>query len=344
VCCCAVYPVRRRLYEARSTPEKPPGGGILTTVRSLLRPRRTPAFDEPLSEILSVQVDGQAIDLHCTNGALRLEVLAADLIRARAGPSGQASFAPLTSYALDPETQWPAVPFDVEDSVEAVTIRCARLTCHVSKRPCRVDFSDAKGHPLSLDAEGLGFRGRGAFCTRGLAEGEAIYGLGEKAFGLNLRGRALELWNRDPECYSPGDGPLYLSIPLVVGLCDGQAYGLFFDNPGRARIDLPALPTPRPQGARDPGSDRQDRQVKAGNPGDQAQISRLRYEVDTGELCFYFFAGPTLPAVLERYTQLTGRMPLPPRWLLGYQQSRWSYFPEGQVRELAAELRRRRIP
>ena len=26
-------------------------------------------------------------------------------------------------------------------------------------------------------------------------------------------------------------------------------------------------------------------------------------------------------------------LPLPPRWALGYGQSRWSYFPEAQVRE-----------
>jgi alpha-glucosidase len=70
----------------------------------------------------------------------------------------------------------------------------------------------------------------------------------------------------------------------------------------------------------------------------------MRYEACQGALCAYFFAGPTMPAVLKRYTQLTGRMPLPPRWMLGYQQSRWSYYPEAQVRELAAEFRRRRIP
>jgi alpha-glucosidase len=51
-----------------------------------------------------------------------------------------------------------------------------------------------------------------------------------------------------------------------------------------------------------------------------------------------------MAAILERYTRLTGRMPLPPRWMLGYHQSRWSYYPEAQVREVADEFRRRRIP
>ncbi|HEY8531406.1 MAG TPA: TIM-barrel domain-containing protein, partial [Limnochorda sp.] len=48
--------------------------------------------------------------------------------------------------------------------------------------------------------------------------------------------------------------------------------------------------------------------------------------------------------VLERYTRLTGRMPLPPRWTLGYQQSRWGYLSQEQVEEVARTMRERRIP
>ncbi len=164
-------------------------------------------------------------------------------------------------------------------------------------------------------APDLGFRGQGAFCTRRLAEGDPVYGLGEKAFDLNLRGRRLEMWNTDPSPYPPGRDPLYHSIPFLVSLHNGQAHGLFFDNPGRTRFDL--------------GHTRPD---------------LLRYEADTGELCAYLIGGPGIPDVLAGYTRLTGRMPMPPRWALGYHQSRWSYFPEGQVRTLAAEFRRRRIP
>ncbi|MBW6637569.1 hypothetical protein KXT41_27400, partial [Salmonella enterica subsp. enterica serovar Weltevreden] len=46
----------------------------------------------------------------------------------------------------------------------------------------------------------------------------------------------------------------------------------------------------------------------------------------------------------ERYSALTGRTPLPPKWALGFQQSRYSYASEAQVREIARTLRERRIP
>ncbi|HSJ52704.1 MAG TPA: TIM-barrel domain-containing protein, partial [Anaerolineae bacterium] len=190
-----------------------------------------------------------------------------------------------------------------------------RLICRVERDPFRIGLDDAEGQPLSEAAAGLGFRGGGTFWTSRLVEAEAIYGLGEKAFGLNLRGRHLEMWNRDPETFRPGEDPIYFSIPLLIGLREGRAYGLFFDNPGRARLDL-----------------------------GRARHDQLRYEADEGELCAYLIGGPTLPDVLERYTALTGRAELPPRWLLGYHQSRWSYFPEAEVRSLAGEFRQRQIP
>jgi alpha-glucosidase len=61
-------------------------------------------------------------------------------------------------------------------------------------------------------------------------------------------------------------------------------------------------------------------------------------------LTYYFFYGPEPKKILERYTQLVGRMPLPPRWSLGYQQCRWSYTPERRVREIAEGFRDRNIP
>ena len=324
-----IYPGRQRFCEARYAPDPAKPRSLLSTLAAMLR-RRPPARDvRPLGDTVSCLRDGQVVDLACGNGVLRLEVLAADLIRLRllpppASDRDLAATSPPFSYALDPAAEWPPVPFEVEEAgagaLGTVTLRTAQITCRVTRSPVRLAFFDAQGRPLSEAAtgpgtQGLGFQGQGAFWTRRLAPGEALYGLGENTFDLNLRGQALEMWNTDPETYGPGDDPINLCIPMLAGLRDGRAYGLFFDNPGMARFDL-----------------------------GRAQPDELRYEAATGELCVYFFGGGTLPAVLARYTQLTGRMPLPARWMLGYHQSRWSYYPEEQVRELAAEFRRRRVP
>jgi alpha-glucosidase len=317
------YPLRERFYAARYPQDSRTPNSLLGTARAMLRQCRTPAERQPLGSLHSCRREGQAIDLICSNGILRLEILADDLIRLRLIPrprrDGPPTVSPLFSYALDPDAEWPPVGFNQAEDAEAGTgrlaIRTSQLTCYVDRTPFRLTFLDSEGRPLSESAEGLGFQGQGTYCTRRLVEGEALYGLGEKAFDLNLRGRVLEMWNTDPETYAPGREPIHLSIPMLVGLREGRAYGFFFDNPGYARLDL-----------------------------GQARHDQLHYEAASGELCAYFIGGGTIPAVLERYTQLTGQMPLPPRWMLGYHQSRWSYHPESQVRDLAGQFRQRRIP
>ena len=70
----------------------------------------------------------------------------------------------------------------------------------------------------------------------------------------------------------------------------------------------------------------------------------LTFGAEGGEVNYYFINGPQPKAVVERYTALTGRTPLPPRWALGYNQCRYSYFPDARVRKLAADFRARKIP
>jgi alpha-glucosidase len=297
------YPLLQRLCETQHLPAGTRAGALARALLCSLRRGGTrPPVDQPLGNLLSYRVADQAVDLFCDNGWLRLEILATDLVRFRLlpstaagsnevpGPAAITAVEPPFSYALDPGREWPPVPFDLTEEGGVLWLRTADTQCRVDRIPCRLSFFDAVGQPLSEAGD-------------------------EKAFGLNLRGRRLEMWNTDPQTYMPGDDPIHLSIPMLVALREGRAYGFFFDNPGRARFDL-----------------------------GQARSDSFRYEADSGELCAYFFAGPTVPAVLARYTELTGRMPLPPRWMLGYHQSRWSYYPEQEVRSLAAEFRRRHIP
>ena len=48
--------------------------------------------------------------------------------------------------------------------------------------------------------------------------------------------------------------------------------------------------------------------------------------------------------MLERYTELTGRITLPPLWALGNQQSSWGYKTADEVRAIADGFRERGIP
>ncbi|GBD08904.1 Oligosaccharide 4-alpha-D-glucosyltransferase [Candidatus Thermoflexus japonica] len=144
---------------------------------------------------------------------------------------------------------------------------------------------------------------------------ERLYGLGERAAPLNRRGRVYRMWNLDPGgSYGPGADPLYLGVPLWISLHTDGVYLVFYENPSDATFDL---------GASEP---------------DAAWVSFAG-----GALRYYVFYG-SLEHVLARYTERTGRPPLPPRWALGFHQSRWSYKSADEVRAVVQGFRDHDLP
>ncbi|HJD35752.1 MAG TPA: hypothetical protein IAA00_02240, partial [Candidatus Blautia ornithocaccae] len=60
---------------------------------------------------------------------------------------------------------------------------------------------------------------------------------------------------------------------------------------------------------------------------------------------YYVIGGASLKAVVTNYTYLTGRVPMPQKWTLGYQQSRWGYsVSQKQVEKIAENLRKYDLP
>ena len=175
--------------------------------------------------------------------------------------------------------------------------------------------------------------------TLQLDDGESIFGLGESTGPFNKRGLIREFWNADvlghASCIHPSLRNLYVSIPFALSLREGRAAGLFWDNPARQTWDI---------GCTEPDEFR----LRAGGlqPPSVATSSTERrlQTAATGDGSLYLFLGPTPAEVVARFTELTGRMPLPPRWALGYQQSRYGYASRAEVERIAREFRRRKIP
>lgn len=144
---------------------------------------------------------------------------------------------------------------------------------------------------------------------------ERLYGLGERAAPLNRRGRTYRMWNRDPGgSYGPNVDPLYLGVPLWISVHAEGVYLVFYENSYDAAFDL---------GASEP---------------DAARVTFAG-----GALRYYVFYG-SLEGLLARYTELTGRPRLPPRWALGFHQSRWSYGSAEEVREVVRGFREHHLP
>ena len=147
-----------------------------------------------------------------------------------------------------------------------------------------------------------------------IPEGTSIYGGGEVTGSLLRNGKTIKLWNTDSGAYGVDNGTrLYQSHPWMMGVRkDGTAFGILFDTTWKAELSST------------------DEKIE------------LRSE---GELFRVFIIDRESPqAVVRGLSELTGTMPMVPRWALGYQQCRFSYTPDSRVIEIADTLRYKRIP
>lgn len=160
-----------------------------------------------------------------------------------------------------------------------------------------------------------------------LDEGTSVYGCGEAAGALERSGRRIVCDNTDSFDYTDATPSLYQSHPWVLAVrADGTSVGLWVDTTCRVEIDLRSL------------------DWMAGGRGGPPSIEFRVPHAGTPPLAVYCIERDHPEAVLRALAQLTGTIPMPPRWALGYHQCRWSYEPADRVRELAAEFRRRKMP
>lgn len=170
----------------------------------------------------------------------------------------------------------------------------------------------AEGHDIS----NLGDNEYAIKTVKTLDKDDCFYGLGDKTGFLNKRNYLYENWNSDiPQAHNEDYRALYKSIPFLMCLKKTGVYGLFFDNTFHSYLNL--------------GKECND---------------YFYYAADGGNLDYYFMNGNSLVDIIEHYTYLTGRTPLPQLWTLGYQQSRWGYECKEDILEVANAFRKNRIP
>ncbi len=258
--------------------------------------------------------EGSGVLLQCGEDLVRVSFLTSDAVRLTLARQGK--WQEGLEYALA-KIDWPGTNYVLAESPTQVTLKTTDMEIRIKRAPCRFAFYDAKGNLLNQDDEafGMAWDGNEVAVFKSLLEEEHFFGLGEKTGGLDRRGREFVMWNSDTPAYTDRTDPLYQSHPFFLGMRAGRAYGIFFNNTHRSYFNM-----------------------GAGN----ARLYFFRAE--GGPLSYFFFTGPDSKYILSRYSELVGRMPLPPKWALGYQQCRWSYYPDREVRTLAQTFREKKIP
>ncbi|ABW02515.1 glycoside hydrolase family 31 protein [Caldivirga maquilingensis] len=143
---------------------------------------------------------------------------------------------------------------------------------------------------------------------------DAVYGLGEKALPLNRKRFRVTMWNTDAYGYRYGSDPLYVSIPFFIITNKNGAIGHFADSTAKVIIDL--------------GAEKED---------------EFTVIVNDYQLDYYIIRGPRLKDVVTRFINLTGKPTLMPKWALGHQQSRYSYYPQDRVIEIIKTFKEKEL-
>ncbi|WP_199118188.1 TIM-barrel domain-containing protein [Pedobacter sp. ASV28] len=205
----------------------------------------------------------------------------------------------------------------IKQDDKKITILTDSLSTTISKKPFAITFYTLDGKVINEDEKGLqhSWVAEEATAYKHMQEAERFIGLGEKTGNLDRRGNGYTNWNYDAFGYSTGQDPLYSSIPFYIGIHHGLNYGIFLDNTYQTDFNFGA-----------------------------SNNRFSSFSAQGGELNYYFIYHKKLADIIGSYTTLTGRMKMPPLWSLGYQQNRYSYYPETEVMRIAQTLREKKIP
>ena len=256
-----------------------------------------------------------AITLQLATGCLKITFLKPALVRVRWSP--EAEFTVPHSWAVTaPDESFPGAPVAFTEGEDTLHLEGDLFSIDVDRHSGQITFEDAQGRTFFADAAAPELTAGGVKCTKHTQRGECFYALGERAsLQLERSGRKLENWATDPvHEHNPSLDPLYMAVPVLMGMHpQGPAYGVYFNHTGRSAVDLTVS-------------------------------GQLTFSANSQELDYYLIYGPLPADVVKGFADLLGTMPLPPRWTLGYHQSRWSYSPESELRRIASELRQRALP
>jgi len=142
-----------------------------------------------------------------------------------------------------------------------------------------------------------------------LSPDEKIFGCGESFTAFNKRGQKVVLWTDDANGVQ--NETMYKPIPFFMS---SRGYGMFMHTSSPVTCDFGKY---------------------------YSGIYSLMIGEDQADI-FIFLGEPK--DILDEYTNLTGKAPMPPLWSFGFWMSRITYFSEAEGRMVVDNLRKNRIP
>ena len=268
------------------------------------------AYNGGLRVFKNYEINHNNIDIYFSNMKITLTMFENDIVKVFIGDKYEESIS--TNGVVDNLEKG---EFIVEEDSNFIIIKGTKVLTFVDKNTTEISFKDLDGNIINEDFQPSFKDEKGNVYISKVNDCLAYYGLGEKGGDLNKKGCYTENFNTDDPETDDDSITYYKTIPFYVALKEEATYGIFFDNSFRSYFDM--------------GKEMGD---------------RIFFGAIGGQIQYYFIPGGNIKEVVKNYTALTGRMEMPPLWSLGYQQCRFSYFSQEEVRELVKTFEEKDIP
>ncbi|MBE9078608.1 glycoside hydrolase family 31 protein [Romeria aff. gracilis LEGE 07310] len=268
-------------------------------------------------QLRQIRATERGAHFYFNHADLEIDFLAANFVRMTWSPGHLP-----VPYAIACD-QWDSVAVHLDEAENGWCLTSEALKVEVSSDGSLL-FYDGAGRCLRTEQppqrQGEGWGHRVNLCPE-----ERIYGLGERSAALNLRTVQAEsqatktygMWNYDPgNIYRPGTDPMYICIPVYIGLHDRGSYLAFYENTFRGEFTVTCQKS-------------------------EHHFADIAF---AGGTLRYYIAIGSPSQLIERYTRLTGRAPLPSRWALGYHQSRWGFRTASTVQAEVEQFQAHDLP
>ena len=262
---------------------------------------------------VSYEKKGSNLTVHGTKGDLLITVFTPDIYKVQVLQSPGSGYLD-SSYSVNLKPSY--VIDQVIETSSNIQLLFEKSTLEISKVPLQVALK--KGNEVKIKSDNSYRQTKDSlFLSFDINPQDVFHGAGGRPFGMDLNRKAFEFYNTWEFAYYEEATGLSQSfnVPFIVS---SHKYGILFDSdlPGFMRMYVGSLDSTK------------------------LQINAF----SSGKWAYYLVNGESNDQILENYTLLTGRQPLPPRWALGYLQSKFGYKTESEARSVVSTTKSQGFP
>ena len=217
----------------------------------------------------------------------------------------------LPEPALTDVTDKKANDVELVETATTLILKLNNIAAHVDKATHAISYS-VNGKIVAKEQGGLSISSKGVSLSFALDENEKLYGGGQRVLGMDRRGHSMPLYNKAHYGYTTSSNQMYFGLSAVMS---SKNYSVLFDNTASGELDI-----------------------------GKTNSDELLFKAQGGRASYIMVLGENLEDTVRSTVAVTGKQPLPPRWLLGNFASRFGYKSQNEVMDVIDAFNTQDIP